>query len=189
MASGALPAGLAGSRPAQSQSGVPPKVPSVVCLWGEHEFSLTATPLFVQSSDHAEDGSPLRHPPLDLFPTRDSDPLSCPPEVNPHKGDCSHAAATAPGGLPASPHTTSPRWGRRHWPSPAFPHRGSGSCTAKMPGGEAPAWPAAEETSALPPAPRSRAGRALSLARLSLGLCAGKKSSRLSHALRHILMN
>lgn len=73
----------------------------------------------MQLSDHTEAGYPLR-PPQPLPRQGQGSPF-LPLKVNAHKGGGSHAAATAPGGLPAPPHPTSPPWGRRHWPAAALP--------------------------------------------------------------------
>lgn len=66
--------------------------------------------------------------------------------------------------LPSLPASLRP--GRRRWPSPMFPHRGSSNRFAKKPGGKAPAGPAAEETFAFPPGSQGakQAGRSPSRA-------------------------
>ena len=104
--------------------------------------------------------SPFPAAPLPKAAPRGRAPLSSRPKVDLHKvGSVPTQQPQPPAprprvGSPPCPQPrspTSPRPGRRRWPSLAFPHRGSGSRFAKQPGGKAPAGPAAEETFALPP--------------------------------------
>lgn len=165
-----------------------------------HGRAAACTPLRAgQLSDSTGEGFHLRHTPTapspllpcQKQPPQGQAPLSSLPKVDLYKGDSSHPATPAPW-----PHVGSPL--PAHIPAArqaalAKPH-------VSPPGLRQPLCQKARRQSTsgasgggnLCVSSRlagSRAGRSFSLTRLLLGLCAGKKSSRLSHALRHILMN